>query len=412
MTDLTFFAPDTDPFVDSVLAHIGEFEDSTRHHVTAHIVGSDQYFDNAIEAELLAADEADVYMSGPVLLWEHLPRGVVEPLDAYLEKADPGWDFDDFLPNVVNANRWTGRFGDAVANGPLLAVPVNCETYNLAYNAPLLDRLGLQVPDTWSDYFSVASQIAQMDPDVRGFAQRGLSAWHTMYTGFATQLWSYGGKDFDTNGNAAVDSEQAVRATIDFVEALRVSGPQDWTNQRWYELARDFAQGAYGLIVDSDHYSPFYEAPGAPMAGKVGYAVTPAGPTGDRTPNLWTWSLVMNARSSRKDAAWQFMQWASSPAFLTRAATEGNLNPTRKSVWESRAFLSMTEHWGDYTTVSRRLLEQDARVLVTPAVNYRAVAEVWVSCLRDAYQGGDAAELLKAGAAHMDSVVDRSFGGI
>ena len=30
--------------------------------------------------------------------------------------------------------------------------------------------------------------------EVRGFAQRGTAAWHTMYTGFATQLWSYGGR--------------------------------------------------------------------------------------------------------------------------------------------------------------------------------------------------------------------------
>lgn len=412
MTDLTFFAPDTDPFVDSVLAHLGEFENTTKHRVTANIVGSDQYFANAIEAELLSAHGADVYMSGPVLLWEHLPRGVVEPLDPYLETADPSWDFDDFLPNVVNANRWTGRFGDAIGTGPLLAVPVNCETYNLAYNMPLLDQLGLQVPSTWSEYFSVASQIAHQKAGPRGFAQRGLSAWHTMYTGFATQLWSYGGEDFDVTGNAAVDSEQSVRATVDFIEALRLSGPRDWTNQRWYELAMDFAQGSYGLIVDSDHYSPFYEAPGSPMAGKVGYAATPSGPTGDRTPNMWTWSLVMNARSSHKEAAWQFMQWASSPAFLTRAATEGNFNPTRKSVWESPAFLSMTERWGNYTAVSRRLLEHDARVLVTAAVNYRAVAEVWVSCLRDAYRGGDAAALLKAAGVSMNSLVDRSFGGL
>ncbi|BEP12185.1 extracellular solute-binding protein [Acidothermaceae bacterium B102] len=412
MTDLKFFAPDTDPFVASVLAHVDEFESATQHRVTAHIVGSDPYFDNAIEAELLSGDGADVFMSGPVLLWEHLPRGVVEPLDAYLDKADPGWDFDDFLPNVVNANRWTGRFGDAIGTGPLLAIPVNCETYNLAYNAPLLDQLGLRVPSTWGEYFSVAGQIAHETADVRGFAQRGLSAWHTMYTGFATQLWSYGGEDFDGTGNAAVDSDQAVRATVDFVEALRLSGPRDWTNQRWYELAIDFAQGGYGLIVDSDHYSPFYEALGSPMAGKVGYAPTPTGPTGNRTPNLWTWSLVMNARSSRKEAAWQFIQWASSPAFLTRAATEGNFNPTRRSVWESPAFLSMTEHWGNYATVSRRLLEHDARVLVTPAVNYRAVAEVWVSALRDAYTGGDTAQLLTAAGKSMTSLVNRSFGGI
>lgn len=411
MADIAFFAPDTDPFVDSVLRHSSEFEQATGHRLDAHIVSSDRFFANEIRPELDAGDGADVYMSGPVLMWEHLPHGSVQPLDDFLERADDVWDVDDFLQSTLAANRWTGRFGDPLGTGPLLGIPVNCESYNLAYNRPVLDRLDIDVPSTWSEYFAAAEAIAA-DGRVRGFAQRGREAWHTMYTGFATQVWGYGGSDFTPDGQAAVAYASSVSAATDFIGHLRTSGPFDWTQQRWYELAMDFAAGRYGLIVDSDHYAPYYEQDASALAGHVGYGMTPLGPVGTPVSNMWTWSLVMNARSRQKDAAWQFMQWASSSFFLERASTEGNLNPTRRSVWDSDAFTAMTASWGDYASVSRHLAESVARVLVTPAVNYRVVAEHWVEGLRAAYLGRDVEEALHGAAIRMDDDVDRSFAGV
>ena len=66
-----------------------------------------------------------------------------------------------------------------------------------------------------------------------------------MYTGFATQLWRCGGRDFEPDGRAAFADAQAVAATAAFIHALRDAGPVDWTDQRWCELARDFGRGRY-----------------------------------------------------------------------------------------------------------------------------------------------------------------------
>ena len=139
--------------------------------------------------------------------------------------------------------------------------------------------------------------------------------------------------DFDAAGRCAIASPAVVEATTAFVEGLRAAGPPDWLEQRWYELALDFAQGKYGLIVDSDHYVAFFEDPEySSLVGRIGYAAPPGGPGGEVRPNLWTWSLVMNARSSRKEEAWRFIDWASSSEFLLRSVFEGNMNPTRRSV--------------------------------------------------------------------------------
>jgi multiple sugar transport system substrate-binding protein len=128
-----YLAPDTDAYVASVQRHAPEFEEQTGHRLEIRILGSDEYFSNRIGPRLGGDDAADVFMSGPVLLWEHVGAGLVEPLDEHLAEVDGEFDLRDFLPRLLEVNRWTGRAGDPLGSGPLLQVPVNCESYNLAF---------------------------------------------------------------------------------------------------------------------------------------------------------------------------------------------------------------------------------------------------------------------------------------
>ena len=86
MAELTFFAPDTDAFVDSVVKHIREYEELSGDTVRLRIIGSEEYFSNQIQGYLAEEGSADVYMSGPVLLWEHVNKDFVEPLDRPLRR--------------------------------------------------------------------------------------------------------------------------------------------------------------------------------------------------------------------------------------------------------------------------------------------------------------------------------------
>jgi multiple sugar transport system substrate-binding protein len=399
-----FLGPDTDAYVASVERHATEFEERSGLTLDLRIVPSDLYYSNEIRHLLEGDDAADVYMSGPVLVWDHVAAGFVRPLDDLVEQSSDMWDAGDFLERLIACNRWTGRFGDPLGEGPLLEIPVNCESYNLAYVPRILDKAGVDVPATWTEYFDAAARIAHHGGGVRGFAQRGTDAWHTMYTGYATQLWSCGGRDFE-NGSCAIASEVAVRVTTEFLDGLRRAGPPDWPEQRWYELALDFAQGRYGLIVDSDHYVAYFEdAASSRLAGQIGYALPPAGPDGSRRPNLWTWSLVVNGQTRDAAAAWRFVEWASSKEFLLRSASEGNMNPTRTSVWEDPGFRERAQAWGEFYDVARRLVEHEATVLVTPMPGYLHVARRWVRALLDAYAGRqEVAEILAVAAADIDS---------
>jgi multiple sugar transport system substrate-binding protein len=402
-----FLGPDTDAYVASVQRHSVEFEEQTGIALDVRIVPSDLYFSNKIHHLLEGEDAADVYMSGPVLVWEHFAAGFVQPLEEFLERSSENYDAGDFVERLLACNRWSGRFGDPLGEGPLLEIPVNCESYNLAYVPAVLDAAALDVPTTWAEYFATAGTVIKRTGGrVGGFGQRGTEAWHTMYTGFATQFWSYGASDFE-NGRCALAAPASLRATSDFLTALRRSGPPNWPDQRWYELALDFARGRYALLVDSDHYVAYFEDPAySKLVGEIGYAPPPLGPTGSRRPNLWTWSVVMNSRVRDRDATWRFLEWATGREFLRRSVFEGNMNPTRSSIWDDERFREHTSGWGAFYDVARTLIERDAFVLVTPAANYLEIANRWVRALLHAYADGEEiADVLQTTAADIDELV-------
>ncbi|GAB3581019.1 extracellular solute-binding protein [Amycolatopsis endophytica] len=407
-----FIGPDNDAYVATLARHVNEYEELTGESVALEIIPETDYVTNTLDAlrsRLRGESAPDVFMSGPVSMWKLAGEGIVEPLDAYLDSCGDDYRPGDFLPSLVAANRWTGRRGDALGSGPLLEIPVNWETYNLAYLPDVLEQAGLgEPPSTWAEYFAAAARIAEKLPGVRGFAQRGTATWHTMYTGYATQVWSYGGTDFDDAGRSALASPEVLAATRDFVAAARASGPVRFPDGHWLDVARDFAAGQYGMIVDSDHYVAIVEGADSKVRGRVAYTRPPLGPGGERAANMWTWSLVMNSASHDKARAWRFIEWASSPAFLARAALEGNMNPTRQSTWDDDAYRAAAARWNGFGDNSLEILRATARVLPTPMPEYLDVASLWSAAIVRAYQQPDVLEQIFGETA---SRIDRLLHG-
>jgi len=91
---------------------------------------------------------------------------------------------------------------------------------------------------------------------------------------------------------------------------------------------------------------------------------------------------------------------------LLRSAFEGNMNPTRASIWDDDGFRAHAFGWGAFYDVARMLIERDAFVLVTPASNYLILANRWVEALLDAYAGRlETGEALELAAADIDALV-------
>ena len=112
----------------------------------------------------------------------------------------------------------------------------------------------------------------------------------------------------------------------------------------------------------------------------------------------------MNRRARDRDAAWRFVEWATGAEFLLRSTFEGNMNPTRRGIWDDERFRAHTASWGAFHDVARSLIEHEAAVLVTPARNYLAIATRWVEALLDAFGGRPVEDALVAAAADIDAM--------
>ena len=94
------------------------------------------------------------------------------------------------------------------------------------------------------------------------------------------------------------------------------------------------------MIFDADILGYFMNGGDNKEKGNLGYAPFAANPAAAApTPNVWIWSLAMNNAGTQKDAAWYFMQWATSVEHdLFGARKMDFVNPVRASVWKDEEF--------------------------------------------------------------------------
>ena len=116
--------------------------------------------------------------------------------------------------------------------------------------------------------------------------------------------------------------------------------PKNWSTYTWYQVGTDLGAGASAMIFDADILGYFENGGDNKERGNLGYAPFAANPAAKApTPNVWIWSLAMSSFSKKKDAAWKFMQWATSVEHdLFGARKMDFVNPVRASVWKDTEF--------------------------------------------------------------------------
>jgi multiple sugar transport system substrate-binding protein len=200
-----------------------------------------------------------------------------------------------------------------------------------------------------------------------------------------------------------------VKFTETWIGMVRDSGPPNWANMQWYDAMEAFTAGQAGMIVDADFFAANYEDPKkSKVAGKVGYALIPAGPGGKPYAGLWTWALGINKATRSKEAAWLFVQWATAQRTLLNA-TLGyrNYNPARASIMNDPRVQEIMGAWGggSYLKVVAKNLET-ARVAWTPQPERTRMGDIWARSLHEIYfKRLSAADALKKASTETDKVL-------
>ncbi|WP_420349484.1 ABC transporter substrate-binding protein [Pelagibius sp.] len=337
------------PYTDAMIANLDNFKALTGMEVAYDIFPEDVYFDKVTAALSSRSSEYDAFMTGAYMTWTYGPAGWIPDLNEWIQDSDktsPTYNWEDMLEGVRKSCAWNGRPGGELGSDDAKqwCIPWGYEQNNLAYNAGMLQQIGASVPTNMSELIEVAAKATKDIDGVYGIGVRGSRSWATIHPGFLSAYANFGEQDLNLSGDgklsAAMNTASSKAFHADWVRMIQESGAADWSSHTWYQVGTDLGAGKSAMIFDADILGYFMNGGDNAMAGKLAYAPFAANPAASApTPNIWIWSLSMSNFSSKKDAAWYFMQWASGPEHGLFGATQMDfVNPVRESVWADSGF--------------------------------------------------------------------------
>jgi len=318
----------------------------------------------------------------------------MEPLENYINdpaKTAPDYNFDDFIPAVVDGLKWDLVPGHKVGEGSQWALPMGWELNNLAYNKAVFEEKGMTVPTTTDELLETAKALKEFNGSGSyGIAVRGTREWATIHPGYMSLFSTWGGQDFAIEDGKLVcklDSEEAIAMTDYWVNMIKEAGAPQWTNYTWYEASADLGAGKAAMLFDATSAGYFQNFEGASQeSGNIAWSTIPL-PEGktadDMKANIWIWSLAMNADSKNKDAAWYFIQYFTSPEYMLYSGTEGASPDTpRTSVMESDEYRAIVGSADNYLESIAELTE-NASIQFTPQPYFFECTTKWAETLQD-----------------------------
>lgn len=339
-------------YADAVEAKLSDFEELTGITVNYSSMPESNYYEK-LNVELSShSGTPDVFMTGAYQSWEYATAGSMEPLDDYISDptlTNPDYNFDDFIPGVIDALKWDLVPGHAVGNGSQWALPMGWEVNILTYNKRILEENNIEVPKTAEDLMDAAVALKEFDGSgTYGLAVRGLADWGTIHPAYMSLYTTWGAKDFEIEDGklvSKVNSPEAVAMTEYWVDLIKNGGAPQWATYGWELCGADLGAGKAAMMWDADRGGYTQNVAGASAeSGNLAFGTIPypesAGKTeADMKSNLWVWSMGMNADSPNKEAAWYFMQYFTSPDFMLWSGTEGACTDTpRQSVLDSEEY--------------------------------------------------------------------------
>lgn len=298
-------------------------------------------------------------------------NGWIANLDEYVE-ADEDFDQDDILAPIADGLR-----GE---DGSLYAQPFYGESSFLMYRKDVFEAKGLTMPEnpTWDEVAALAAQLDGAEPNMKGICLRGLSGWGQVFAPLTTVVNTFGGTWFDENFDAQVNAPEFVEATQFYVDLVTQHGEPGAANAGFTECLNSFQQGGTAMWYDATSAAGSLEAYDSPVKGKIGYAPAPVKET-DSSGWLYSWAWAIQESSDNKEAAWEFISWASSKEYEELVGAEiGWANVPagkRQSTYENPEYQASAEAFYQQTVDSINAADpNDPGVQPRPAPGIQFVA--------------------------------------
>lgn len=326
-------------YIDGLTMLLPEFEEKTGIKVEMEILAEPTLMSRQAVELSTFSDTYDIMYTHHDRIPQYAGAGWIEPLDKYIENSEltdeKYLQFDDFIKSTIEALTY---------NNKLYALPFFAGTVIMYYRKDVFAEYGIdKPPSNFDELLEVCKEIHT--EDLPAIAMRGQANSLGNLWIWGSFLYGMGGhffKDFPKDMTPTLTEPEAIKALEIFVELMQNYSIPGAANTNFDDVVIAMQQGNVAIAIE-----------GAPLAGrildpeqsrvvgKLGFALVPEGPAG-RFPPFLAHGFVIPSGSKHKEAAWLFIQWATSPQTVLKVHL---LDPivdiavARNSIWADEEFI-------------------------------------------------------------------------
>jgi multiple sugar transport system substrate-binding protein len=307
-TTLTFVAQ-PDVFAEPLRSLLPAFEAETGIRVEMETLPYSSLRERQVAEFTAGASDLDIMTMDIVWMGEFVENGWIAPLNEYFARDAAEINPDDFLPGAMQ--------GLALWDGDYYGMPLGAYYYLYFYRTDVLAEQGLEPAVTLDEFIEVA-RATTAPPNMYGFSsgyRRGAPLVHDSVS-YMTGLGGSILADFPNDNTPNMNSDAARRTYEFYIDMLNYAPPGaetfDFTARR-----EVFQQGIVSQIGNWSSSGGAFVDPNSSqriVTENLGVGYLPrASREADPYVPFGGWSLVINANSPNRDAAWEFFKWFASP---------------------------------------------------------------------------------------------------
>lgn len=357
---------------------------------------SAEYIGNyaAVNEALVAAHAAGTGLPGVCVantpyVAEYGAGGLAEDLTPYIKAT--GFDIDDFGAGLVAASSYENK---------QVSLPFLISTQVMYYNKSMADKLGVTVPEKFSDMESFLKKVSKVNGGVTDVWGTIIPGWDQWY--FETFFLNNGVKIITDKNKTDLDSPASV-------ETIKAMNRWMENGTAYFAVGKDassvmrqkfFENKAFSVLHTSSLYNTYVKN----CNFEVGMAWFPAAET--KKQEIGGCVLLIPAKNDQatKNASWQFLQYLCSKDVNMKWARETGYIPTRKSVLHTDEGVQFLKEKPAFKCIFDNL------DLIEPRIQHKSwsqLAKIWMNSLAEMFiEKTDIDQSVKTMASEINEVLE------
>lgn len=260
-------------------------------------------------------------------------------------------DLNEYGGAAIAANHFPSIIENNTVDGKLIGIPWFTDAGLLYYRTDLLDKYGLDAPETWDELEAAAQTIqdgerADGNQDFWGYVWQG-----NAYEGLTCDALEWvasagGGSIIEPDGTITINNQEAIDIVDQAAGWVGTISPPGVTAYGEEDARGVWQAGNSAFMRNWPYAYSLGNADDSPIAGMFDVSPLPGATAGQSAATLGGWQLAVSKYSAHPEEAAKLAFFMASESEQKRRAVEYSLNPTIESLYSDADVLEASPFFG------------------------------------------------------------------